>query len=218
MTSCFETFTVHNHETNEVCQIDFVDGLSDNHLEFVTKEWTPILRDRWERASLTYHALPSKKQSERTWQEKQRKFGAPDSHWNWYEKNQSMQGSVHRIFALLNCEVVEALMRVDLSTPSQIQHATRTPIVYVEYLAVAPWNRPAIQSRPRFKGFGTLLLGAAVSLSFEEGMDGRCGLHSLTQSEGFYIHAGMENLGVDKTCGLKYFEFSPDAARKFLEP
>ena len=218
MTSRLATFDVHSPEFNEVRRIDLVEGLEKKHLEFVEREWTPRLEDAWARAAIAFRALPAKKQNEQSWQEKQGKFGAPDSHWDWNEKNQSMLGSVHRIFALLDDEVVEALMRVDLSKPSRIQPAPYTPVVYVDYLAVAPWNRSTIQPQPRFRGFGKLLLGAAVSISVEEGMDGRCGLHSLMQSEGFYRRVGMEDLGVDPAADrLRYFEFSPDTARKFLE-
>jgi hypothetical protein len=217
LTSHLATFDVYSYEFDEVRRIDLVEDLEEKHLEFVKREWTPRLADRRARAVIAYHVLPTKKQHEQAWQEKQGRFGAPDSHWDWNYKKQSMLGFAHRMFALLDGEVVEALMRIDLSKPSRIQPTPYTPVVYVDYLAVAPWNRPPIQSPPRFKGFGKLLLGAAVSISVEEGMDGRCGLHSLTQSEGFYSRVGMKDLGVDAASGLKYFEFSPDAARKFLE-
>lgn len=218
MSSRLAAFDVHNHEFNEVRRIDLVEGLDDKCLEFVDREWVPRLQDCRARAVIAYRALPAKKQNDQTWQEKQGRFGAPDSHWNWREKNQSMLGSVHRLFALLDGEVVEALMRIDLSKPSRIQPTPYTPVVYVDYLAVAPWNRLPIQSQPRFKGLGKLLLGVAVSISIEDGMNGGCGLHSLMQSEGFYARAGMQDMGVDAAAhGLRYFEFSPEAARKFLE-
>lgn len=217
MTSLLATYDVHCAEFNEVRQIDLVEGIEDKHLDFVKQEWTPRLADCRARAIIAYRALPAKKQDDQAWQEKQGRFGAPDSHWDWSKKNQSMLGSVHRMFALLDGEAVEALMRIDLSKPSRIQTTPFTPVVYVDYLAVAPWNRIPIQPQPRFKGFGKLLLGAAVSISIEEGMKGRCSLHSLQQSEGFYSRAGMEDLGVDAAYGLRYFEFTPDAASKFLE-
>ena len=217
MTSHLATYEVYSHDFDEVRRIDLVEDLEDKHLESVKREWSPRLDVCRARTVLAFCALPTKKQNEQAWREKEGRFGAPDSHWDWNYKKQSMLGSVHRIFALLDGESVEALMRIDLSKPSRIQPTPYTPIVYVDYLAVAPWNRPPIQSPPRFKGFGSILLGTAVSISVEEGMDGRCGLHPLTQSEGFYLRVGMEDLGFDPTCKLNYFEFSPDAARKFLE-
>lgn len=217
MNSPLAIFEVYSHEFNQVRQICVVDEIEDRHLNFVEKEWVPRLTDSRARAVIAYRALPAEKQHERSWQEKQGRFGAPDAHWNWGRKNQSMMSSIHRMFALLDGEAVEALMRVDLSKPSRLRPSPRTPIMYIDYLAVAPWNRSAIQSPRRFRGLGKLLLGAAVSISVEEGMDGRCGLHSLPQSEGFYSQAGMQDFGVDAESGLSYFEFSPDMARKFLE-
>lgn len=218
MISRLATFGVHSPEFNELRQIDLVEGLEGKHLDFVDQEWIPRLKQCRARAVIAYSALPPKKQNDQAWQETQGRFGAPDSHWDWREKNLSMLGSVHRLFALLNGEAVEALMRVDLSKPSWIQPSPYTPIVYVDYLAVAPWNRLPIQPQPRFKGLGKVLLGAAVSISAEDGMDGRCGLHSLIQSEGFYKQVGMKDMGIDAAAhGLRYFEFAPEAARKFLE-
>ena len=54
--------------------------------------------------------------------------------------------------------------------------------------------------------------------SIERGMVGRCGLHALHSAEGFYIRAGMEDLGPDAMAdGQRYFEFSADRASRFLE-
>lgn len=218
MTSCLATFDVYSPGFKEIRRIDLVEELEDKHFEFVKREWKPRLEDSLARSIIAYKSLPDEKQNEESWQEKQGMFGAPDSHWDWEDKKKSMLDSVHRMFALVDGDSVEALMRIDLSTPSRIQHSRFTPIVYVDYLAVAPWNRPAIQPRPRFKGLGKLFLGVAVSISTEEGMDGRCGLHSLKQSEGFYRHVGMEDLGIDAAAhGLRYFEFSSGGATKFLE-
>jgi hypothetical protein len=217
LSSLLGSFEVQCHEFNEVRRIDFIEGLEDTHLEFVQQQWVPRLLDARSRAVIAYHQLPASKQGDAAWQEKQGRYGAPDSHWDWHEKNQSMLGTVHRMFALLDSASVEAMMRLDLSKPSRIQPTPHTPVVYVDYLAVAPWNRSQIQSPCRFTGLGKLMLGAAVSLSLEEGMGGRCGLHSLKQSEGFYRRAGMNDLGIDPNGDLRYFEFSPDAAEKFLE-
>jgi hypothetical protein len=84
-------------------------------------------------------------------------------------------------------------------------------------LAVAPWNRRQISLSPRFRGLGKVLMNIAVTISTEEGMQGRCGLHSLLQAEGFYKQIGMQDLGLDDAEKLKYFEFSPDGAKRFLE-
>lgn len=217
MSSSLATFDLLNHETGEVRCLDLLEGLTRQHLAFVSNEWSPRLKASRDRAVIAFGALPEKKRNEQMWQEMQGVFGAPDAHWDWDKKSQTMMGSVHRMLGLVDGDLVEALMRLDLSKPSRLQVASFTPIVYVDYLAVAPWNRRQIQPKPRFTGLGTLLLGVAVTLSMEEGMEGRCGLHSLLQSESFYERAGMQDFGLDGVEQLKYFEFSPDAAKKFLE-
>ena len=62
-----------------------------------------------------------------------------------------------------------------------------------------------------------MLLGTAVAISQMQGLDGRCGLHSLPLAEGFYRRAGMQDLGIDpKYHDLRYFEFDAAAARAFI--
>jgi hypothetical protein len=210
------TLSIVRHDNGKTCRMDIVEGLAREHLDFITHEWSSELAVAKDRAVLAYAALPQARRNEAAWQEMQRIYGAPDSHWDWDDIS-STTGAMHRLLALVEMSSVEALMRLDLSKPSRIETATYTPIAYVEYLAVGPWNRQAIQSPPRFKGLGTVMLGIATEISRGEGMSGRCGLHSLSQSEGFYRRSGMLDLGMDYTEGMTYFEFSPETASKFME-
>jgi len=93
------------------------------------------------------------------------------------------------------------------------------PLVYISYLEMAPWNWviPEIEQYGIFKMIGTRLLQRAVTQSLEEGFGGRVGLHSLLQAESFYSKHGMTRLGIEEGGEqLSYFEFSRDAAEKFL--
>ena len=108
-------------------------------------------------------------------------------------------------------------MVMNLSWPSRLAKVSPVSAAYVEYVATAPSNRRPITTTPRYVGLGKVLMNVAVTVSMEEGMEGRCGLHSLAQAEGFYKRIGMQDLGLDDAEQLKYFEFSPDAAKKFLE-
>lgn len=91
------------------------------------------------------------------------------------------------------------------------------PLVYVVFLATAPWNLPAVVQRPRFRGVGSVLMRAAVEMSVDLGFKGRIGLHSLPQSEKFYEGIGMTALGrdLDKE-NLNYCEMTPEQAMAFL--
>ncbi len=59
---------------------------------------------------------------------------------------------------------------------ARVQAQFGKPIVYVEFLATAPWNRPEIQKPPRFRGIGTVMVAAAVEVSWELGYRGLMGL------------------------------------------
>ena len=216
MSSSVKVFTVHNHEINAPCELELIENPEDEHIEYVEKKWSPILKEYHNRAVLSYRTLPEESWSHEAWEEIQTQYGAPDAHWNWAEKRASILEASQRMYALVARDSVEALMCLDLSAYSMIRKKPVTNIVYVDYLAVAPWNRAAIQQRPRFKGLGKIMLGVAVSISLEEEMDGRCGLHSLPQSEGFYTRVGMKDTGLLDKHHLKYFEFEPEAARIFL--
>jgi hypothetical protein len=94
------------------------------------------------------------------------------------------------------------------------------PIVYIDYLEVAPWNWriPELDREGMFRGIGSVLLWKAVKQSEEEGFHGRIGLHALSQAELFYKKAvGMEPLGPDPSKqGLLYFELSRQKAQSLL--
>jgi len=92
-------------------------------------------------------------------------------------------------------------------------------LVYVEYLEVAPWNRPHVASQPRYKLVGTVMLAAAIQLSIDDGNRGRLGLHSLPQADSFYRdRCGMTDLGPDTSIfgNLHYFEMTEQQAAQFM--
>ncbi len=94
------------------------------------------------------------------------------------------------------------------------------PLVYIDYLEVAPWNWkiPELNREGLFRGVGSVLFWKAVKQSEEEGFHGRVGLHALPQAELFYEKAmGMERLGPDPSKqDLLYFELSRQKAQSLL--
>jgi hypothetical protein len=80
-------------------------------------------------------------------------------------------------------------------------------LVYVEALAVAPWNRKNLQYPPYLKGTGNALMIFARERSQALGYQGRIGLHSLPASENFYHRQNMSDYGEDpEKENLRYFE------------
>jgi hypothetical protein len=100
---------------------------------------------------------------------------------------------------------------------ARIQAQFGKPIVYVEFLASAPWNRPEIQKPPRYRGVGTIMVTAATELSWELGYRGRLGLHSLPAAEDFYRDTcRMSELGKDAAHhDLMYYEMTDNQAETF---
>lgn len=140
-------------------------------------------------------------------------------HWQWPAKMAEVAGLIaYRGYCVTCGGMTQGLMRLDLTSFAREVSQLGKPLVYVEYLEVAPWNWGDGERRARYAGIGTALLAAAVALSIEEGFKGRMGLHSLPQSEGFYRNAcGMTDLGPDAECqGLKYFEMTEAQAEAFL--
>lgn len=99
-----------------------------------------------------------------------------------------------------------------------------SPIIYVERLAVAPWNYEKflmkLGQKARFRRCGSVFIRAAIQASFEIGCEGRLGLHSLPDAEEFYrTVCKMDDMGIDPDPiheGLRYFEMTSAQARAFV--
>ncbi|WP_316872139.1 GNAT family N-acetyltransferase [Ralstonia mannitolilytica] len=140
-------------------------------------------------------------------------------HWQWAAK---VKESSH----LLSCPTLaveydgqmQGLMLLTTDGHfGKLPSETGKPIVYIRYLAVAPWNLRGMAEPPRFSGVGLIMLHAAIQLSLDAEFKGRIGLHSLPKAEGFYERQGFHCLGVDPAKeNLKYYELSPQAASEFI--
>jgi hypothetical protein len=140
-------------------------------------------------------------------------------HWNWQQKTVRVQGLLaFRGFSVVALGETQGLSQVDLTKACRESSQHGRPLVYLDYLEVAPWNRPELGPAPRLRGVGSALIAAAIALSEDEGFKGRLGLHSLPQADAFYRKICMTDLGLDATCqNLRYFEMTSSQARAFLE-
>ncbi|WFU26773.1 GNAT family N-acetyltransferase [Bradyrhizobium sp. CB1717] len=140
-------------------------------------------------------------------------------HWDWSKKTARVQGLLaFRGFSIVAQGKTQGLAQVDLTKAAREANQRGKPLVYLEYLEVAPWNRPDLGNAPRLRGVGTALITAAVALSEDEGFKGRLGLHSLPQADNFYRKIGMTDLGQDAAYqNLRYFEMTSEQARAFFE-
>lgn len=129
------------------------------------------------------------------------------SHWDWRSKADSVEAGYHMLVAVEVDDEIQGLMAV-LRHP-RVGRLGQGYVVYVDYLESAPWNLKSFVEVPRYIGVGTVLMAEAVRISVEAGFEGRVGLHSLPQAEGFYEKCKLTQLGTDPSYyDLVYYEYS----------
>lgn len=142
-------------------------------------------------------------------------------HWDWTRK----APQVKLLMASGHGIVCESAWQGVMLTKTVGYSATRgadkgKPLVYVDFVEVAPWNWPisVIGQAPRFKGVGSLLIRESIEQSLKEGFHGRVGLHALPQAEQFYGSVCGMTRGerTERKDGLEYFEFTRQQAERFL--
>jgi hypothetical protein len=203
--------------TTQVSSIHLLDVASDQLVEAELRdaiEEAQIVdwQTKWQPALVTLlQELARKKVPIADWPE--------NWHWNWAQKTAQVAGLLgFHGFCIVCAGVTQGLMRVDLTKSARAQSQKGKPLVYIDYLEVAPWNRAEFGSPPRLRGTGTALMLAATELSNQEGFKGRIGLHSLPRANDFYrTNCGMADLGPDPACqNLNYFELTPEQAATLL--
>jgi len=132
-----------------------------------------------------------------------------DAHWRWGKKAVSFYSPEYTWFFLDIGDVAQAACLTYHPKPSAIDGEK---IYYIEYIAVAPWNRPNPIGR-RYIGLGRVLV-AEVNKYMKSGGFGirpGFGLHSLPGAEGFYRKIGMMAYSTLDKDGLTYFEMPAPA-------
>jgi hypothetical protein len=139
-----------------------------------------------------------------------------DEHWEWDKHVEELRPVLaFQTFALTCDGDLQGLMLTSVLAPSRLKPGA--PMIYVELLSTAPWNRSEIENPPRFRGVGKAMIKAAIKLSLAEGYKGRIGLHSLCGAETFYREkCGMTDLKLDEQKEMVYFEMNEAQAKAFL--
>lgn len=160
---------------------------------------------------------------ERTWRPLLEEKRCLDASWDWCAEVRAAASDRQRM-VLAVCERstsgrLHALMNL-IYLPRASRLAPGRDILYVDMLAVAPWNRPTAPAR-ELKGLGPLMIQAAVLVSRECGLRGAFGLHSLPDPNTLRFYRdtiGMTAVGLEKTAegSLLYFESSASVAEDFL--
>lgn len=196
-----------DRRTGELCEAVLLDGLGKDEIDAAEAEWQPFLKAEISR--LEAAGVPKTK-----WPQHR--------HWNWREKQKAVGHLLAYKFLGVECDShMQGLMLVVTAGKScRIESQKGRPLVYIHFLATAPWNSPRVVAEPRYSLVGSLLLAAAIQLSIDEEFSGRTGLHSLPQADDWYRKCGMTDLGPDASekQNLRYFEMTPEQAMAFLNP
>ena len=142
------------------------------------------------------------------WKSQLQTFGTRDREWDWEFKARVYSSLPGAELYAVECERDTQGLMLITKRGKRSWLAPNQPIVYVRYIASAPWNRLEVQDPPTYKTVGSVMLKFARFRSTELGYGGFVGLHSLPGAEGFYRKQGMIELGTDPTQeNLVYFEW-----------
>ena len=134
----------------------------------------------------------------------------PDKAWNWdYKLRLATHEARFEAYVVEIDGLAQGVILVETQWHrSQVAAAARPRLVYVEYLAAAPWNRREIEDPPDFVGVGRALMTFSRRRSAALGYEGRVGLHALPTAKGFYDKLNMPDYGADpEQDELVYFEY-----------
>lgn len=137
-----------------------------------------------------------------------------DKHWDWYRKACQHKSDEYEWFFLMVEDIPQGVCIIYHPKSSKL---TSGNIFYLEYLAVAPWNRDSLINNRKFKGVGTILLKCAINYAMQTlKLQSGFSLHSLEQAESYYLKIGMTHLSSEDKPNLKFFEMGADATRKLV--
>jgi hypothetical protein len=151
-------------------EAQLIDGVSRDQVEQAERDWRPFLLEAVKRLENAGMPLPE------------------HSHWDWRKKHRATTGLMaYRMFGLECDGAMQGLMLTSMAAHQRrIADQKGKEQVYIDYVASAPWNSPALVSEPRYGLVGRVLISTAVQLSLKEGFRGRIGPHALPQAEKFY--------------------------------
>ena len=127
-----------------------------------------------------------------------------DSHWRWLNKSLRFNSDEYKWFFLFAEGYPQAACLIYHPKPSAVDGKG---IFYIEFVAVAPWNRDNPMKERSFKGVGKILIAkvkdyACVQLGLRPGFS----LHALPRAAGFYQAIGMMHFPELDKDGMPYFE------------
>ena len=193
-------------------------GFDERHMRDQEMLWKPLLTGAFDQVVADCREANGQINEQKFYGEVAR-LGIGDVRWDWRKIHRDYHLDPGTIFIAIECAGrTQGLMYLECEI-----HATRLlpkgeQLIYIDRVAVAPWNRVPLSAAQEYRGVGRLLVGLAINVSLEKKYDGRIGLHSLHGAQSFYrTKCGMTDLGTDAMKeGLNYFEMSETQAQLLL--
>lgn len=138
-----------------------------------------------------------------------------DKHWDWLTKTCLHKSDEYNWFFLDIDGKPQAACLIYHPKASAIDSGD---IFYIEYVAVAPWNRNNPMSEKQYAGAGTEIIKCAINYAIERlGLRYGFSLHSLPKAQGFYEKIGMTYFSDHNKDSMNYYEMSEENAKKYME-
>jgi hypothetical protein len=137
-----------------------------------------------------------------------------DHHWEWLVKSCVLKSEEYDWFFLMCENKPQGACVIYHPKTSFFDEAN---IFYVEFVAVAPWNRKNPMAKREFNGVGSMILKHAIEYATKE-LNLRCGfsLHAIEKAIPYYTKIGMvAEPTLDKE-RLKYLEMPESKAIEFV--
>lgn len=182
---------------------ELFDDIAEDHLAMWERSWRPAMRATladFRRRQVPHDHWPQ------------------DLHWNWRDKAVAARGLLgQQSFSIVGEARLQGMMQLNLTKTARLPQQRGKELVYIDFLAAAPWNRAEIVREREFAGVGKVLMRVAVEVSVAQEFKGRIGLHSLPQADAFYERCGLTSLGPDPRYEgrLTYFEMTQAQAARF---
>ena len=196
-----------DNRKQEFVDAELFDDITPEDFEEIEAQWRPLVQEA---------------------KRKLIEMGKPDmvpqhAHWDWTRKAPELEMLAIRFFGIQCKQRLQGIVKLQtVGYESRILGHRGKPLVYIDYVEVAPWNvrmlTEPLGKKTEFRAVGTRLMEVAIRVSIDEDFKGRVGLHSLPRSEGYYINeCGMTAVDRDPSKqNLLWCEFTPDQAKAFL--
>lgn len=202
--------TIDNLLDGETKRFDIYKGLDVQLVFAFQQEWSDVLKIRLQDI---FNQANTKTQAELINMIEDNQLG--DAHWDWSNKMLFCNSDKYDWFFVKIEDKVEAVCIILHPLNSKIDNEN---IFYVDYLAVAPWNRTTTYGDRKYASLGSRLLSICCNQSRID-LSYRCGfsLHSLPQALTYYTSIGMDDYGQDATKeNLNYLEMSETNSEKLV--